>query len=84
MQRSLKFSSIREAPSSLSFSSSLPDSVMLVIMIIPDSVALFHRQLFRVLCVKVEKSFAAGELRIMMSLTVRVMMVMMTLLIFIN
>ena len=82
MQRSLKFSSIREASSSLSFSSSLPDSVMLVIMIIPDSVALFHRQLFRVLCVKVEKSFAARELRIMMSLTVMVMM--MTLLIFIK
>ena len=61
----------------------VPDSVMLVIMIIPDSVALFHRQLFRVLCVKVEKSFAARELRIMMSLTVMVMM-MMTLLIFIN
>ena len=57
-------------------------SVMLVIKIIPDSVALFHRQLFRVLCVKVEKSFAARELRIMMSLTVMVMM--MTLLIFIN
>ena len=93
MQRSLKFSSIREASSSLSFLSSLPDSVilvimivpdsvMLVIMIIPDSVALFHRQLFRVLCVKVEKSFATRELRIMMSWTVMVMM--MTLLIFIK
>ena len=82
MHRSLKFSSIREASSSISFSSSLPDSVILVIMIIPDSVALFHRQLFRVLCVKVEKSFAARELRIMMSLTVMVMM--MTLLIFIK